>query len=145
MTETQWNLASIRSHVATHLPLAALLGIEVVAAEPSRARLRLVGNAGIGRPGGAVAGPVLYAMADFTTYALTLALRQEDTAAPSNMLINFFGPALELPLLCEAVTLRAGRRLITYDVRIWPEAADAGRLVAQATATWAIARGGVRS
>jgi uncharacterized protein (TIGR00369 family) len=139
MTETHWDLERIRSYVATQLPLAALFGIDVVAAESSRARVRLVGNANIARPGGSIAGPVLFAMADITTYVLTIMLRQKDDGATSNLLINFFRPAIEAPLVSEAVVLRAGRRLVTYDVRIWPEAAGPDRLVAQATATWAIA------
>jgi uncharacterized protein (TIGR00369 family) len=138
-TGTHWDLERIRTYVATQLPLATLFGIEVVAAEGVRARVRLVGNENIARPGGMIAGPVLFAMADVTTYALTILLRQEDAAATSNLLINFFRPALETPLVSEAVALRIGRRLITYDIRIWPEAAGPDRLVAQATATWAIA------
>ncbi len=140
MTATPWTLDRIRTYVAASLPLAALFGIDVIAAETTHARVRLTGNARIARPGGMVAGPVLFAMADITTYALSLMLRQEDTAATSTLLINFLRPAFELPLLSEAVALRAGRSLITYDVRIWPEAAGPDRLVAQATATWAIAR-----
>jgi len=40
------------------------LGIEVIAAEPSNTGVRLVGKEGIARPGGTIAGPVLFAMAD---------------------------------------------------------------------------------
>ena len=145
MTETHWDLERLQTYFATGLPIAALFGIELVVAEPSRARVRLIGNANIARPGGMVVGPVLFAMADITTYALTLVRRQKDGAATSNLLINFFRPAFDLPLLSEAVALRAGRQLITYDVRIWPETAGPDRLVAQATATWAIARGDERS
>jgi uncharacterized protein (TIGR00369 family) len=140
MTATPWDLGRIRSYVAASLPLAALFGIDIIAAETTRARVRLTGNERISRPGGMVAGPVLFAMADIATYALSLMLRQQDAAATSNLLINFLRPAFELPLVSEAVALRAGRGLITYDVRIWPESAGPDRLVAQATATWAIAR-----
>lgn len=133
-----WNLERIRTHIAAHLPLAAVFGIEVLAATPDSARARLTGNANSFRPGGCVAGPVLFAMADVVTYALTLSLRGEEQAVTSSLSINFFRPAAELPLLIEAVPLRAGRQLITYDVRIWPERAGAAQLVAQATATWAM-------
>lgn len=141
MSSAPWDLERIRGHVAAHLPLAGLLGIEVAEAEPGRSLVRLADGPHLARPGGAVAGPVLFAMADIGTYALTLALRQEDAAATASLFINFFRPALDLPLLAEAVPLRAGRRLATYDVRVWPEAAGPGRLVAQATATWAMAGG----
>lgn len=144
MTRGPWDLERIRLHAAGHLPLAALLGIEIAAAERDRCVVRLVGGPHILRPGGSVAGPVLFAMADIATYALTLILRQEDDALTANLLVNFFRPAIDLPLVAEAVPLRAGRRLMTFDVRIWPEAAGPGRLVAQATATWAVAGDGTR-
>lgn len=144
MSEPPWDLERIRLHVAGHLPLAALLGIEIAAAERERSVVRLVGNPHIWRPGGSVAGPVLFAMADIATYALTLTLLQEDAAVTADLLINFLRPAVALPLVAEAMPLRAGRRLMTFDVRIWPEAAGPDRLVAQATATWAVASRGTR-
>lgn len=55
------------------------------------------------------------------------------TAGP----IAFFRPAFAPPLIAEAVPLRAGRSLITYDVRIWSEGDGPQRLIAQANATWA--------
>jgi uncharacterized protein (TIGR00369 family) len=131
-----WDLERVRSPFTTKLPLAALLGIEVIAADPSYAHVRLVGREGIARPGGMLAGPVLFATADMASYALTLVLRQVEDALTSNLLINFFRPALDLPLLGEAVSLRSARQLLTYDIRIWPEATSRGRLVAQATANW---------
>src|SRR5215831_5192867 len=139
---SRWDLEGVRSHFTTKLPLAALLGIEVITAEPSSARVRLVGSEGIARPGGIIAGPVLFAMADMASYALTLVLRQAEDALTSNLLINFFRPALDVPLLGEAVSLRAGRQLLTYEIRIWPEAAGPDQLVAQATANWYIPRAG---
>jgi uncharacterized protein (TIGR00369 family) len=93
--ESHWDLERIRSHFATRLPLAALLGIEVVAAERSNARVRLVGSKAIAHPGGMVAGPILFAMADMASYALTLVLRQAEDALTSNLLINFFRPAFD--------------------------------------------------
>jgi uncharacterized protein (TIGR00369 family) len=95
LTRKQWNLENILPHVATHLPLAALFGMEIVAAEPGHRRVRLVGNEHIRRPGGSIAGPVLFAMADVATYALTLALRHEETAVTSSLLMNFLRPAAD--------------------------------------------------
>lgn len=76
--DSRWDLEGVRSHFTTKLPLAALLGIEVIAAESSSARVRLVGSERIARPGGMIAGPVLFAMADMASYALTLVLRQAE-------------------------------------------------------------------
>jgi uncharacterized protein (TIGR00369 family) len=138
MHKIHWDIARIRPHIAEHLPLAALLGIEVAAAVPEHSLVRLVANPHITRPGGSVAGPIMFAMADVAAYVLLLVLREEAGAATANLLINFFRPALELPLLAEAVLLRSGRRLMTFDVRIWPEGSPRDRLVAQATATFAL-------
>lgn len=142
MTETKtWDMACILPHFATHLPVAALFGIDVVSADARHARVRLVGNEHITRPGGSIAGPVLFAMADLATYALTLALRHEESAVTASLLMNFLRPAFSPPLIAEAVPLRAGRSLLTYDVRIWSEAEGPERLIAQATATWAATPG----
>jgi len=104
---TPWDLDRIQTHFTTMLSLAGLLGIEVVLAEPARARVRLMGIDGVTRPGGMVAGPVLFAMADMASYALTLVLRQAEDAMTSNLLINFFRPAL--------------------DYRCWPKLSRCGR------------------
>ena len=138
MEGTGWDLARIRPHIVEHLPLAALFGIEIAEAAAEHGVVRLVANPHITRPGGSVAGPILFAMADVAAYVLLLALRHQAAAVTSNLLINFFRPALELPLLAEAVVLRSGRRLMTFDVRIWPEVAGRERLSAQATATYAL-------
>ena len=144
VSDEKWDRDRILAYVAAHLPLAAHFGIEIISADAERSRVRLVGNAQIMRPGGLIAGPVLFAMADIATYVLTLASRQDDDAVTSSLLMNFFRPALSPPLIAEAVPLRVGRSLITYDVRIWSEADGSERLIAQANATWA-ATGAIRS
>ena len=136
MTETPWDLARIRAHVAAHLPLAATMGIEIAVAATEHSRVRLEGSAGVLRPGGSVAGPVLFAMADLVSYVQTVMLQQQDLALTSSLNIHFFRPPMQLPLIAEASTLRAGRTLLTFDVRIWPEAEGPSKLVAQATAIW---------
>lgn len=60
MTETTWHLDRILSHVAAHLPVAALFGMEILTADARHSRVRLVGNAQITRPGGTITGPVLF-------------------------------------------------------------------------------------
>ena len=145
MTETTWHLDRILSHVAAHPPVAALFGMEILTADARHSRVRLVGNAQITRPGGTITGPVLFAMADVATYALTLALTQEDAAVTASLQMNFLRPALTPPLIAEAVPLRTGRRLFTYDVRIWSEADGPDRLIAQAAAIWAATNGSARA
>lgn len=89
-----------------------------------------------------MAGPVLFALADVVTYALILAARHDPDAVTVDLTINFLRPARRLPLLAEAVPLRAGRRLFTAEVRI-AEEIGGGELVAEATTTWSLSRGAV--
>ena len=113
-------------HIAASLPLAALFGIEVVAAESNAARVRLANSSSVLRSGGSVAGPCLFAMVDIASYALTLILRKDVSAMTSSTFINFLRPAFDLPIICEAVALRTGRYLLAYDVRIWPQRRGTG-------------------
>ncbi|HTC10458.1 MAG TPA: PaaI family thioesterase [Acetobacteraceae bacterium] len=136
---TGWTLAHIQQHIAAGLPLAQLFNMAVVEATPARARLRLNEGAHVTRPGGSVAGPVLFALADVVTYALILAARHDPDAVTVDLTINFLRAARVLPLLAEAVPLRGGRRLFTAEVRI-SEADGAGAMVAQATTTWSLAK-----
>jgi uncharacterized protein (TIGR00369 family) len=138
-TPPSWTLEHISRHIENGLPLVPLFNLEVVEATPARGRLRLNAGAHVTRPGGSVAGPVLFALADVVTYALILAARQDPDAVTVDLTINFLRPARVLPLLAEAVPLRGGRRLFTAEVRI-SEADGAGPLVAQATTTWSLAR-----
>ena len=135
-----WTLEHIRQHIADGLPLVPLFNLEVVEATASRGRLRLNAGEHVSRPGGAVAGPVLFALADVVTYALILAARHDPDAVTVDLTINFLRPARNLPLLAEAVPLRAGRRLFTAEVWIAQEGAG-GEIVAQATTTWSLSRG----
>ncbi|MBN8872481.1 MAG: PaaI family thioesterase [Rhodospirillales bacterium] len=134
-----WTLEHVRRHIEEGLPLVPLFNLEVVEASPARGLLRLNEGAPVRRPGGSVAGPIQFALADVATYALILAVKRDPAAVTVDMAINFLRPAMTLPLLAEATTLRAGRRLFTADVRISEE--TSGKLVAQATTTYALSEG----
>ena len=86
-----WNVERIQDHIARELPLATLFNIELLTADNSSAQVRLNGDANIVRPGGTVAGPVLFALADIATYASTLVARQDGRAATATSSI---APAL---------------------------------------------------
>lgn len=131
-----WTLEHIRRHIDEGLPLVPLFNIDVLEASKERGRVRLSAGAHVTRPGGSVAGPVQFALADVATYALILATRHDPAAVTVDLTINFLRPAMHLPLIAEALPLRAGRRLFTAEIRI-TEQAD-GRLVSQATTTYAL-------
>jgi uncharacterized protein (TIGR00369 family) len=111
-----WTLERIRQHIEDGLPLVPLFNIDVIEASTERG--------------------VQFALADVAIYALILAVRRDAAAVTVDLTINFLRPAMDLPLVAEAVALRAGRRLFTAEVRITEEAS--GKLVSQATGTYAL-------
>ncbi len=131
-----WTLDQIRRHIDDGLPLVPLFNIDVIEASKDLGRVRLRAGAHLTRPGGSVAGPVQFALADVATYALILAHSHDPDAVTVDLTINFLRSATTLPLIADAVALRAGRRLFTADVRITEE--TTGRLVSQATTTYAL-------
>jgi uncharacterized protein (TIGR00369 family) len=131
-----WTLERIRQHIEDGLPLVPLFNIDVIEASPERGSVRLREGEHVTRPGGSVAGPVQFALADVAIYALILAVRRDAAAVTVDLTINFLRPAMVLPLVAEAVALRAGRRLFTAEVRITEE--TSGKLVSQATGTYAM-------
>jgi uncharacterized protein (TIGR00369 family) len=139
MTPDAWTLEHIRDHMASSLPLMPLLNIEVLEASPQRGVVRLGPGEYVTRHGGSVAGPVQFALADVAIYALILAGRRDVAAVTVDLTINFLRPAMAVPLLATATSLRAGRRLFTAEVRIVEEATT--RLVAHATGTYALSSG----
>ena len=135
----QWTLEKIRDHIDDGLPFIRLFNIEVVEATSERSRIRLNAGEHAMRPGGSISGPVQFALADVATYALILAARGDASAATVDMTINFLRPAMKFPLIAEALPLRAGKRLLTADIRILEQ--ETNRLVAQATSTYALSGG----
>ena len=134
--DATWTLDHIRRHIEQGLPLVPLFNIDVIEASAARGAVRLRDNPHVTRPGGSIAGPVQFALADVATYALILADRRDEAAVTVDMTINFLRPALRLPLLAVATPLRAGRRLYTAEVRITEE--GSGRLMSQASTNYAL-------
>lgn len=143
MDDTAWTLDHIRQHIEDGLPLVPLFNIDVIEATASRAAVRLREGEHVTRhvtrPGGSIAGPVQFALADVAAYALILADRRDEAAVTVDLTINFLRPAMRLPLLAVATALRAGRRLYTVEIRITEEAT--GRLVSQASTNYALTAG----
>jgi uncharacterized protein (TIGR00369 family) len=137
--DATWTLDHIRRHIEQGLPLVPLFNIDVIEATPERGAVRLREGQYVTRPGGSVAGPVQFALADVAAYALILSARRDEAAVTVDLTINFLRPAMILPLIAVATPLRAGRRLFTAEVRIIEEATE--RLIAHATTTYALSSG----
>jgi uncharacterized protein (TIGR00369 family) len=134
--DAKWTLDHIRQHIEDGVPLVPLFNIDVIEASPEHGAVRLREGDHVTRPGGSIAGPVQFALADVATYALILAARHDEHAVTVDLTINFLRPAMSLPLVAVATSLRAGRRLFTAEVRITEE--STGRLIAHATTTYAL-------
>lgn len=105
--------------------------------EPGRARLKLIPNDTMLRPGGIISGPTQMALADRAAYAVILAhIGPVAMAVTSNLNMSFLRAAEQKPLFADAWLLKLGRRLATVDVRIWQT--DESKIVAQSTVTYAI-------
>ena len=126
-----WMLERIAAHIGAGLPLAGLFDFTLETAEPARAVLRLNDTAHAHRPGGIVAGPVLFAAADVVAYALILAHIGDPGAVTVDMAIHFLRAGRGLPLLAEA------RRLYSAEITIADPAAP-DQPVVRAMATWAL-------
>jgi uncharacterized protein (TIGR00369 family) len=138
--DINWTLDHIRHHIEQGVPLVPLFNIDVIEASTGRGAVRLREGDQVKRPGGSVAGPVQFALADVATYALILATRRDEATVTVDLTINFLRPAMTLPLIAVATTLRAGRRLFTAEVRITEE--STGRLISHATTTYALSAAG---
>jgi uncharacterized protein (TIGR00369 family) len=139
VTLDAWTLKQIQDHIASGLPLARLFNITVLEAGAEHAIVRLGFGELATRPGGSVAGPVQFALADVAIYALILATKHDPAAVTVDLTINFLRPAMTIPLLATSTPLRSGRRLFTAEVRIVEETTT--RLVAQATGTYSLSDG----
>lgn len=93
------------------------------------------------RPGGTVAGPVLFAVADSALYvALFGALGITPMAVTSSLNINFLSrPAADRDLLGVCTLLKVGRTLVVGEVSIYSEGHPTP--VAHAVGTYALPRG----
>ena len=110
----------------------------ISAVGPGRAEFEFTPHDQHLRPGGTVAGPALFALADVVAYAVILAHAGPDAtqAVTTNLNINFLKrPAPGGTLKAAGHLLKLGRRLAVVECSI---AEAGGTLVAHATATYAM-------
>ena len=132
------SLSQFRRLIEAELPLCRTFGITAEAIGLGRARLSLAGGEGAERPGGTMAGPLLFALADVTLYAVTLSLvGRVPLAVTTNMSINFLRKPGLGAVVAEGRVLKAGKRLVVGEVSLF--GADAPKdLLAHATGTYSI-------
>jgi 1,4-dihydroxy-2-naphthoyl-CoA hydrolase len=124
----------------TAMPFAAMLGVDVVAADPSEVRARLEWDASLCTAGGILHGGALMGLAD-SAGGLCAFLNLPDGAAATATIeskTNFFRPVSDGHVEAVSRVLHQGRTTIVVET----ELADArGRPVAKVTQTQAILAG----
>jgi uncharacterized protein (TIGR00369 family) len=119
------------------LPSAAAMPLDILALEHGVAVVRMRTGDGDLRPGGTLAGPVLFGLADLAMYAAVMtALGKMPLAVTTSATIHFLRRPKPGPLIARATLLKVGQRLVVGDVRIMSEGSDDP--IAQATASYAL-------
>ena len=132
-----WPIERVREEIASSLPVAGLFGFEIDSLDAAGCTILIPDGPNLRRPGGSVAGPVLFAAADVGCFALVLTRNGPGIAATVDLIVHFLRPADRLPLVARTVPVRFGRRLATFETSV--AARDApDRMVARATATWVV-------
>lgn len=107
------------------------------------ARVRMAYAARFLRPGGAISGPAMFTLADFTMYiAVLAAIGPAPLAVTTNLTINFLRKPAKRDMLAEARLLKLGKRLAVGEIALTSDG-HAG-LAAHATATYSIPPGALR-
>lgn len=115
-------------------------GVTIEHAVHRAVRLRMTTGERSLRPGGTVAGPTMFMLADTALYAAVLAsIGPKALAVTTNMSINFLRKPAPVDLIAECRLLKLGKRLAVGDVTIFSEGED--EPVAQATGTYSIPSG----
>jgi uncharacterized protein (TIGR00369 family) len=120
------------------MPSGAALPIEIVSLVRGRCVVRMrTGPADI-RPGGTVAGPVLFQLADLAVYAAVMsAVGEVPLAVTTDATIHFLRRPLATTLIARARLLKEGKRLVVGEVEIEHEG-EPGMPVAHAVMTYSV-------
>lgn len=112
--------------------------IESVGARQSRVRLKFTERSV--RPGGTIAGPFMFTLADVGIYVALIATLGAEAipAVTSNLNITFLSRPEQRDLIAETRIIRLGRRLAYAEVALTSEGGE--EMVAHATGTYAILR-----
>jgi uncharacterized protein (TIGR00369 family) len=134
------SVTEVDALVDLHFPQIHAHGrvIRIEAITHRGARLRLIANANVIRPGGTISGPAMFTLADFGIYVALLGEMGEGAlqAVTSNLNITFLARPEQRDLIADVEILRLGRRQAIGEVRMRSDASET--LVAHAIATYAM-------
>ncbi|MBR9805408.1 PaaI family thioesterase [bacterium] len=116
-------------------------GIVIESVEAGQVRLRRPVSAQDLRPGGAVSGPFMMALADAALYAAIFSeLGLLALAVTTNLTINFLSkPVATADVLAQCQLLKVGRQLVVGEVSLYSDGGD--KPIAHAVGTYSIPPG----
>ncbi len=125
MTTSAITADEFRQVLREGMPSGSAMPFEVVSLERGRAVLRMPTDAKDLRPGGTVAGPVLFGFADLAMYAAVMSvLGKVPLAVTTDATIHFLRRPSAGVLVARARLLKEGKRLVIGDVEIAPDGAE---------------------
>jgi uncharacterized protein (TIGR00369 family) len=140
MTASRITEDAFRQVLRDGMPSGAAMPFDVLALERGRAVLRLRTRPEDLRPGGTVAGPVLFAFSDLAIYAVVLsAVGLVPLAVTTDATIHFLRRPRVGALVAHARLLKEGKRLVVGEVTVGHEGEDDDP-VAHAVMTYSLPR-----
>lgn len=101
------------------------LGMKLEEVGAGTARMRLPYREKFLRPGGAIHGPIIMAIADYAMYAALMGLNPRgESAVTSNLNMYFLRKSTGKDLIAEARTVRGGSRVSVIEVSIYADGED---------------------
>jgi uncharacterized protein (TIGR00369 family) len=138
MTASRITADEFRQVLREGMPSAAALPFDVVALERGLAVLRLTTGADALRPGGTVAGPVLFTLADLAVYAAVMtSVGVMPLAVTTDATIHFLRRPRAGVLVAKARLLKEGQRLVVAEATVGHEGEDDAP-VAHAVMTYSV-------
>jgi uncharacterized protein (TIGR00369 family) len=132
--------AQVTALIDEHFPLVHEGGgrLTIERISPDASVVRMAGDDRAMRPGGTVAGPAMFKLADFAVYVAILGKFGEAAlqAVTTSMTINFLSRPGPGDIVATVRLLKTGRRLAVAQVEI--HSLGVPEMVAHATATYAI-------
>lgn len=141
MTTSRITAAEFRQVLREGMPSATTLPVEFITLERGLAVLRLTTGPESLRPGGTVAGPVIFGFADLAMYAAVMsAIGPVPLAVTTDASIHYLRRPRAGVLVARARLLKEGGRLVIGDVLVAQEGEDDAP-VAHAVLTYSVPPG----
>ncbi len=125
MTKSEITADEFHEVLRHGMPSGNAMPFEIVALERGRAVLKLPTGPADLRPGGTVAGPLLFGFADLAVYAAVMTvIGKVPLAVTTDATVHFLRRPAAGVLVARARLLKEGKRLVVGEVEIAPDGAE---------------------